>query len=278
MSNLLWLASYPKSGNTWVRAFLHNFLANLDAPFEINRMSALTVGDSQAHWYARFDPRPPNVLTPADLARLRPRVHKLIAESSPETVMVKTHNALVAVAGISMITLELTAGAIYVVRNPLDVALSYAHHLGVSLDDNIDLMGRTRFETPASATHVPEHQSDWSSHVKSWTQTPSSALHVVRYEDLQADPARYFGAIARFLGMSPEPARLDKAIRFSSFDALRDQEDKSGFIERTPVQDKFFRSGKSGEWSKKMSHAQISRIIDRHRDQMKRFNYLPEGR
>jgi hypothetical protein len=124
MSNLLWLASYPKSGNTWIRAFLHNLLASPDAPFEINRMSALTVGDSQAQWYARLDPRPPTALRPADLARLRPRVHKLIAESSPETVMVKTHNALVVVAGVSMITLDVTVGAIYVVRNPLDVAIS----------------------------------------------------------------------------------------------------------------------------------------------------------
>ena len=53
-----------------------------------------------------------------------------------------------------MITLEFTAGAIYVVRNPLDVALSYAHHLGATLDDIIDLMGRTGFESPASATLV----------------------------------------------------------------------------------------------------------------------------
>lgn len=277
MSNLLWLASYPKSGNTWVRAFLHNLLANPDEPFAINRMSALTVGDSQAHWYARLDPRPPTALTAADLARLRPRAHKLIAESAAETVLVKTHNALIAVAGVSMITLELTAGAIYVVRNPLDVAISYAHHLGVSHDDIIDLMGRSGFETPASATHVPEHQSDWSSHVKSWTQRPNPALHIVRYEDLKADPARYFGAIARFLGVTPEPARLDKAIRFSSFDALREQEDKTGFIERTPVQDRFFRSGRVGDWRTGLTPAQARRLIDRHREQMQRFNYVPEG-
>jgi hypothetical protein len=190
--------------------------------------------------------------------------------------MVKTHNALVAVAGVSMITLEVTAGAIYVVRNPLDVALSYAHHLGATLDDIIALMERTGFETPASATHVPEHQSDWSSHVKSWTQRPDPALHVARYEDLKADPARHFGAIARFLGVTPEPARLEKAIRFSSFDALRQQEDKSGFIERTPVQDRFFRKGQVGEWRDRLSPAQVRRMVERHREQMLRFNYVPD--
>ncbi len=277
MSNILWLASYPKSGNTWVRSFLHNLLANNDVPFEINRMSALTVGDSQAHWYARLDSRPPPALNPADFARLRPAVHKLIADSAPGTVMVKTHNALVAVAGVSMITLELTAGAIYVVRDPLDVALSYAHHLGISHDAIIELMGRTGFETPASASHVPERQSDWSSHVKSWTQAPNPALHVVRYEDLSVEPERHFGAIARFIGVATEPARLDRAIRFSSFDALRQQEDKTGFIERTPAQERFFRSGRVGEGRKTLSRTQIKRLVDRHREQMRRFNYLPEG-
>jgi len=277
MSNVLWLASYPKSGNTWVRAFLHNLLVDPDEPFDINRMSALTQGDSQAQWFRQLDPRSATTLSNREIAALRPRVHRLIAESARETVMVKTHNALIAVEGVSMITLEVTAGAIYVVRNPLDVALSYAHHLGATLDAIIELMGRTDFATPASEHHVPEHQSDWSSHVQSWTQRPSSALHVVRYEDLKEDPLSYFGALARFLGLAVDDARIEKAIRFSSFDALRAQEDKGGFIERTPAQDRFFRSGASGEWRNKLSPAQIKRMVERHRTQMARFHYVPEG-
>ncbi|MGD9537817.1 MAG: sulfotransferase domain-containing protein [Alphaproteobacteria bacterium] len=278
MASILWLASYPKSGNTWIRAFLVNLLTDFDEPVDINKMSALTAGDSQAHWYARLDPRPPTALGNAELARLRPRVHRLIAESKNETVLVKTHNALVAVAGVSMITLEVTAGAIYVVRNPLDVALSYAHHLGATLDDIIELMGRTGFETAASAMHVPEHQSDWSSHVKSWTQVANPGLHVVRYEDLKADPARRFGAVARFLGVATDnPARIEKAIRFSSFETLRKLEDKTGFVERTPVQDRFFRKGAVGEWRDKLSPAQVKRVVERHREQMLRFGYVPEG-
>jgi hypothetical protein len=105
---------------------------------------------------------------------------------------------------------------------------------------------------------------------------PNSALHVVCYEELKTEPARHFGAIARFLGVTPDPARLDRAIRFSSFDALRQQEDKTGFIERTPAQDRFFRSGRVGEWRDRLSSAQVKRLVDRHREQMQRFNYLPE--
>ena len=95
-------------------------------------------------------------------------------------------------------------------------------------------------------------------------------------EDLKAEPGRRFGQVAAFLGMAATPARLEKAIRFSSFETLRKLEDRTGFIERTPVQDRFFRKGAVGEWRAKLSRAQIRRVVERHREQMLRFDYLPE--
>ena len=277
MSSILWLASYPKSGNTWLRAFLHNLLRNPRTPFDINRMSELTAGDSQVHWFRRLDPRPPEALGRADLARLRPEVHALIAKSAPDTVMVKTHNALVEVAGAPMITQTLTAAAVYVVRNPLDVAVSYADHLGESVDNIITIMESKGFETPASAQHVPEHHGDWSTHVESWTGRAHPQLHVVRYEDMSARPGPTFRALAAFLGLKPPRERLERAIRHSSFRALRAQEERTGFIERTPVQGRFFRAGKVGGWRRVLDDAQIRRVVERHRTQMARFGYVPPG-
>ena len=277
MGNIVWLASYPKSGNTWLRAFLLNLMTDADEPVDINKMAALTQGDSQAKWYAGFDARPPTALGAEDLARLRPQVHARIAESSPDSVFVKTHNALVEVAGAAMISQSATAGVIYVVRNPLDVALSYADHLGVTVDDILTLMAERGFETPASASHVPEHHSDWSSHVKSWTQVAHPALHVVRYEDMAARPVVTFAAIARFLGLDPPREALSRVVRFASFKVLRAQEKISGFVERTPVQKSFFRAGKPGGWRKQLSKAQVRRMLDVHREQMQRFDYVPKG-
>ena len=225
MSGILWLASYPKSGNTWLRAFLHNLFSDSRTPFDINRMGQLTVGDSQARWFQRLDPRPPTELSQEDLAELRPKVHTLIAQSAPDTVMVKTHNALVEVAGAPMITQSLTAGAIYVVRNPLDVVVSYTDHLGQPVDDVIALMEAEGFEAPASETQVPERHGDWSTHVESWTGRAHPGLHVVRYEDMSRRPGPTFRAIAAFLGLKPTRERLERAVRHSSFRALRAQED-----------------------------------------------------
>ena len=277
MGNIVWLASYPKSGNTWLRAFLLNLMTDAEQPVDINKMAALTQGDSQAKWYAEFDPRTPPALGAEDLARLRPKVHARIAASSANSVLVKTHNALVEVAGSAMISQSETAGVIYVVRNPLDVALSYADHLGVQVDRIIDLMATRGFATPASATHVPEHHSSWSNHVKSWTQLAHPGLHIVRYEDMASRPVVTFAAIARFLGMDPVRDALLRAVRYSSFKVLRAQERKNGFIERTPVQKSFFRAGKPGNWRAQLTQAQLRRLLDNHREQMERFDYVPKG-
>ncbi len=277
MGNIIWLASYPKSGNTWLRAFLLNLVTDAPQPVDINKLAALTHGDSQATWYAPLDTRPATALSVEDLARLRPRAQARIAESSPDSVFVKTHNALVEVAGTAMISQSLTAGVIYVVRNPLDVVLSYADHLGQPAGDIIALMAERGFETPATEYNVPEHHSDWSSHVKSWTQISHPALHVVRYEDMAAKPAPTFAAIARFLGIDAPRERLLRAVRFSSFKVLRAQEKKDGFVERTPVQKNFFRAGKSGGWRKKLTEDQVRRVVETHREQMERFDYVPKG-
>lgn len=277
MAGILWLASYPKSGNTWLRAFIHNLFANAREPFDINKMAELTHGDSNAKWFQTFDMRPPTQLSAAELATLRPQAHQRIAETSADTVLVKTHNAMVDADGVPMITASLSAGAIYVVRNPLDVAISYADHLGVSIDQMIEAMGQSDFHSPPSATHVPELYCDWSTHVKSWTQRPHAGLHVVRYEDMQTNPMATFRNVAAFMGLEPPRDRLKRAVQFSSFKVLRAQEQRRGFVERTPVQQSFFRAGKADGWRKVLSDEQVRAIVERHREQMMRFDYVPEG-
>lgn len=275
MGKIIWLASYPKSGNTWLRAFLHNLLRNPDKPFDINKLTAFSLGDSMPQLYRRLDPRPPGELTPEEIARLRPGVHRLMTQSSPDNVFVKTHNALVEDFGVPMISLELTAGTIYVVRNPLDVAVSYTNHLGCTFDQTIELMGMSGTRTPSGATFVTEKLCSWSIHVESWTANPHRTLHVVRYEDMHVEPIKTFGGIARFLGLKPPRERLERAIRSSSFRVLQEQEKRHGFIERSPVAERFFRSGQAGEWRRTLSEAQVDRVIADHRAQMERFGYLP---
>src|SRR5471032_1030711 len=128
MAGIVWLASYPKSGSTWLRAFLHNFLRSPERAYDINRLTDLTAGESMTHLYRAQDPAFDQNPSEQRVRELRPLVHAAISRSSPDTVLVKTHNALVEEDGYPLISLGLTAGAIYVVRNPLDVAISFSHH------------------------------------------------------------------------------------------------------------------------------------------------------
>ena len=140
MGGLVWLASYPKSGNTWLRAFLHNLLRDEDEPVDINAFMQLSVGDTLREWYSEVAGGDIDELSDDDIAQLRPQVHRRLTEISKNSVFVKTHNYLGTDRGVPLITMAVTVGAIYVVRNPLDLVLSLAPHFGLSIDGAIKLM------------------------------------------------------------------------------------------------------------------------------------------
>src|SRR5205807_10374247 len=98
------------------------------------------VGDSQVHWYQEIIDKPGSQFTQDEVKELRPRVHRRLSALTPDSIIVKTHNALMEDDGHPLVTLDVTAGAIYIVRNPLDVVISLSHHLGLSLDRTIEIM------------------------------------------------------------------------------------------------------------------------------------------
>ena len=279
MGKIVWLASYPKSGNTWMRAFLHNLFRNPDRPLPLEQLGGgnLTTAETALNWYQALDPRKPSEWSQEEIDAMRLKVHEAIAASVPGNIFCKIHGAIFELRGRMTVNLAVSAGAIYIVRNPLDVVLSYADFQGISVDVAITALGARNFELPRDADNVSEPLGSWSQNVESWTGKPNPALHVVRYEDLIAKPVATFGGVARFLGIDAPRLRLEKAVRHSSFKVLRNQEDKTGFLERSPAQERFFRSGKSGGWRNGLTDDQVARIVEDHREQMDRFGYIPEG-
>ena len=275
MGKLIWLASYPKSGTTWLRAFLHNYILAPDAPWPIDRLTELSVGESGASRYRRHDPRPASLYSIAEVQRMRPLVHRDIAAAARGHVFVKTHNASLLVAGVPLLTPDVTAGAIYLVRDPRDVALSFSRHLGRAVDETIAFMADPEAATGGTDVKVYERLASWSVHVHYWTRNPNPLLLVLRYEDMVADPARCFGAVIRFLGQEPPPERLARAIAFSSFEELRAQEKRARFVEQPPEADApFFRVGRPGQWRDLLTPEQRLRIERDHGEVMRRFGYL----
>jgi len=275
MGKLVWIASYPKSGNTWVRAFLHNYIRQTDAPYDINRLADLTASDVNAPRYQRYDERPPSQYSIADVQRMRPLVHRDLMALDRTLVFVKTHNARLVVADAPLITPTYTAGAIYILRDPRDVAVSYSAHLGRPLDEVIALMANPAAATGGTDTAIYELLSTWSVHVESWTRTADPYVLVLRYEDMLTTTALVFERVITWLASPPAPERLARAIRFSAFDELRAQEQAKGFSERVAESTApFFGAGRAGGWRDVLSAAQQARIERDHGAMMQRFGYI----
>lgn len=278
-SGIVWLASYPKSGNTWTRVFLHSLIKALSGEANtqnINSLGRFTVGLDGKELYAKILGFEPTSEHRNKIAAVRHEVQRTAAEQFDGLLFTKTHQALVVDRGTTTINFEVTAGAIYIVRNPLDVAISYAHHMDCTIDQAIGIMGTHNAERPVSEKQVHEIYGTWSQHVLSWTRKPHRAIYVMRYEDMLAEPAKTFGGLARHLLFAPTEQQLADAIKASSFNELRAQEEKDGFRERPEKAERFFREGRAGQWKDILTRNQIDRIVKDHGEQMARFGYLPD--
>lgn len=274
VSYILWLASYPKSGNTWLRAFLANYLADARQPTHINALRDFAYGDMRVEYYEKISQKKGADLTGPEINKLRPRVHRMIAASQPGLVFVKTHSALTQIDDIPTITPEATFGAIYVVRNPMDVAVSFAHHNGLSIDDAVQSLCLDNLYIPAASHRIPQILTSWGNHVRTWKRAPGLNLKVVRYEDLAESPNKSFGGILDFLKVPKERERLKRALRFSSFKVLAEQEKTDGFGERSAEADRFFRKGRAGAWRDELSEQNVDTLISHHREVMEEMGYL----
>ncbi len=277
MGNIVWLASYPKSGNTWLRAFLANLVANRPAPVALADLPKYGALEADPELYSKIAGRPSIELDFEQLCALRPQVHAAIAAAAPKTVFVKTHSMAGALDGVPLHTPQVTAGAIYVVRNPLDVAISMSHHFAIGIDAAIDYLGDARAATENSGSFTSEFLGSWSQHVRSWAAMEGPRILLLRYEDLLDKPARGFGKVARLVGLDADRGRVERAIGHANFQSLAGMEKRDGFVE-VPIKGKhFFRAGRSNQWREALTRAQVNRVIASHREQMQRFGYLPAG-
>ncbi len=277
--SIVWLASYPKSGNTWLRAVLTSYLREDGGPVSINDL----VGHRIHNTRKLFDELlglPSSDLTEREVRRLRPALHELIAEEFPHPTFIKVHDACIRIEAGPLFPPAATAGAVCLVRNPLDVAVSYAHHQQWSIDRTIEAMNlgeAARGRHPGSLhTSFSETMLSWSANVASWADADLPVC-LSRYEDLLSEPMQAFGAIVRFAGLDWSAARLARAIDHARFDRLQDQERDEGFRERQPTAPSFFRSGRSGGWRRALTPKQVRALVGAHGAVMERFGYLAEA-
>lgn len=280
MKNLLWLASYPKSGNTWVRAVLTAYLNDAPGPFNFKAMDGFTVSESSFRDYVARSGKSREQLDMATIDALRRDVQQALTTRKERPFWVKTHNANVLHKGQRLVYPEFTQAAVYVVRNPLDVVDSLADSCGRTIDQGMDLLNDPRHALGGpKAVHVKQYLGTWSEHVHSWIRETEFPVHVLRYEDMHAQGFATFKRLFEFLSWPLDESRLARSLERTAFRKLQVVEEQAGFAERNPAakSGRFFRSGQSNTWPHILNRQQAEAIIAKHAEAMRAVGYeLPD--
>lgn len=276
MANFVWLASYPKSGNTWLRAFIYNAVFQPAEPAPLDEITRFFVSESNPEYFQPFLNKPVAEATLEELAALRPQVQNaILLRQANGSALTKTHNQLTVFDGTPLHDLSKTAAAIYVLRNPLDLVFSIADHFGLSIDESIDFLNDPNTGTVTDEQGVAGFLGAWSHHVESWTQAEHERFLVLRYEDLLDKPLPTFTKVAKHLGLDATKHAVQNAVRAASFKTLQNQESTGGFAERSVNSKKFFRAGQKNQWIGCLSDEQITRVVKANAGPMQRFGYVP---
>lgn len=280
MKDIIWLASYPKSGNTWFRIFLTN-LVHANAPANINDLDSAYIASARLP-FDEATGLEASDLTFEEIDRLRPLVYEQMAKEAKQPEFHKVHDAFTYTSdGTSLIPQAPWSRAIYIIRNPLDVAVSFANHNSTDVAKVIRQMAKSTFKLAKNETgcdvQLRQQLLSWREHVLSWTDKSGLDLLTIRYEDLQLRAGETFAKAVRFAGLSFDRAQILRAIRRSDFKNLKKQEDKNGFREKPPGCQSFFFRGKIGSWRDVLTSDQAKQIITDHGTVMARFGYLNEN-
>ncbi|MGH7072694.1 MAG: sulfotransferase domain-containing protein, partial [Stellaceae bacterium] len=219
------------------------------------------------------------LLSHDDIDCLRPQIYRAIAAEAPEQRWIKAHDAYTLNrAGEPILGGNVAQAAIYLVRDPRDVAVSLAHHNNTTIDAAIDLMsaadGALCRGRKGLTSQLRQLLTGWSGHVTSWLDQTDVPVHWVRYEDLVTDPVGYFGAALDFAGRAASPTQIERAVRNASFAELQRQENAQGFGERMPrASAPFFRMGRVGGWHDALLPEQVARLEQTHGAVMRRLDY-----
>lgn len=275
---IVWLASYPKSGNTWLRAFLAALLG--DGTVDINDMKSDGIYSSRST-FSHFTDLDSTLLTNEEIALLQPAVYQDYADTSPEDrLFIKIHDAYTYnTSNVPIIPTAGTFGIIYIIRNPLDIAGSLANHLQTSLDFAVKQLNTfpKSINRPQGYLNTTEQLDqlllNWSEHVASWIDQKNCPVLTIRYEDMITDALQTFSGCCAFIGLEYNESEIAGAITASAFDNLKQQEEEKKFKEKK-IGSSFFRQGKMGLGRSELSETQIRSIIAAHSGIMSKFGYL----
>ena len=289
-----YLASYPKSGNTWCRVFITELrrLAGLDTDestaaaeaeereLRLNRDLATGSIVSSRHWLDDQLGIDSSDLSWRELDKVRGRVGHQRALYAECLRYHKVHDAFVSPdsGGRPVVPTEGCCGAVVVMRHPADVAMSLSHFFSWPVERCVAFLLNEEAALCRSekrgAQQVRQFMGSWANHGQSWVNQQQIPVLLMRYEDLLVQPEQHFRRLATFLNLPAEESLIREAVASTRFDKLRAKEDaEGGFHERPDGCERFFRSGRSGEGLEQLTGEQLKQLEEAFADPLHRFGY-----
>ena len=278
---IIWIASYPKCGNTWIRSLLSAYYFSKDGEFKFSLLKNIKQFPSVDFFQKNI-----NSVEEAS-ARWIP-IQKKIKETN-KVYFLKTHNVFGSYKGNSFTSPEYTLGAINIVRDPRNVITSLMNHFSIKEEEALKLISnvnrnlRDRNDKNNYATY--SFISSWNNNYNSWKFTKNINKILIKYEDLEDDIERSFTRIIEFTNkiMRKENKidikKLKRSIETTSFDLLKKKEEKEGFDEAIYSSEdgknkSFFNLGKNNDYKKLLKKKTVQSIEDIFKKEMKELGYL----
>ena len=278
---IIWLASYPKSGNTWVRSFLSAYYYTNDGKFSFDLLKKIKQFPSKEF----FDMK----LRDVDEASKSWLIAQKRIKENKQTIFLKTHNIYGAYKGNSFTSEEFTAGAIYIVRDPRNVLTSMMNHYSLNESEALRMISsiyrNLRDENDVDNYASYSFISSWSNNYNSWKKSKNIKKLFIKYEDLENDAYNSFSKIINFANnLIKKEKNIDykkfvSSIETTKFDLLKKKEEKEGFHEAVySLKEKkikpFFNLGNENKYKKLLKKETSKSIEDIFEKEMKELGYL----
>ena len=268
---IIWLTSYPKSGNTWVRAFLAAYYHSKDGIFDFKLLEKIDQYPKAKY----FDKK---INKPGEINLYWNSSQEKIS-STKEIKIFKTHSSLVAINGNNFTSPKHTLGVIYIVRDPRNVLTSLKNHYELEYGEAIEFMQNEKkfiYDSRGLIDYANfQFLSSWSNHYKSWINTNEFKKKIIKYEDLIKDPGKNFKDLIIYINSLSkiddkiDDKKIQNCIETTNFELLKKKEEDLGFPEsilssKSKKNITFFNLGSKNKWHEivpKKWHKKINEIF-----------------